>query len=587
MRATDRREIVFVLLWSALVVALTGIPYFLAHQWAGPDRHFAGFLWGPDEGNVYLAWIRQASEGQTVLANQYTTRVQQPHFLNAFFLALGALCRYLRLQPLEAFHLARLIGIPVALLAFYRLLAYFTAVRLARLGGVVLVSIGSGFGWIFTLRAYAGMRPDFTPMDCASGWQVMPEAVTFLSFLLNPLFTWSLALLAVTLLWAFRSFEKGSFGGITIAGLLLLLLGNVHTYDAFAVYAATFLWMVFLLRRGDLRLGRALALYAIFFVLSVPSLLWARHASAADPAYLAKIMTPTLSPGLLDYALGYGLLALAAFLGLLSAWLLRSRHPRPMAAVFWVVVTFALVYAPVSFQRKMIEGAHMALACLAAFGLAFALPALAERRWPVTMTANARWSRRRAVALKALVLVCLLSVPSNVVFIYDSLLHVSANNADLLSVLMPPAYLTTDEIAGMDWLAAHTTLEDIVLSSSFIGSHIPAFCRARVVAGHWAETLNFPAMVRMVSTFYAPGLTPGIRADILESTGATYVWWGQYEQLVQRSMVRIAEHAVGGPVALPDPPNRGQRSLRAVFRRGDVVIYRVLRVQPSASPQER
>ncbi len=584
MQASERREILFVVLWSALVAALTAIPYALAQLWAGPNRYFAGFLWGPDEGNVYLAWIRQASEGHFFLANQYTTATQHPHFFNAFLYVLGAACHYLGLQPIGAFHAARLLGIPVAIFAFYRLVAYVSEVSLVRLGAVVLVTLGSGFGWIFTLLAYTGMRTAYTPMDCASGWQAMPEAVSFLCFLLNPLFAWSLALLAATLLWAFRSLEKGSFGGIAVAGLLLLVLGNVHTYDAFAIYAATFLWLLFLWKRRALGFLRGVALYAIFIALSVPSLLWARYASSADPAYFAKISTPTLSPPILSYALGYGLLGLAALLGAVVAWRLRARDQRPLAPLLWAVVTFALVYAPVSFQRKMIEGAHMALACLAAFGLAFALPLIAERRWPKTLTPDERSSRRHDLGLRAIVVVGLLSVPSNIVFVYDCLMHVQVNNADLLSVLMPPAYLTTDEVAGLRWLASHTSSTDIVLSSSLMGSHIPAYCPARVVAGHWAETLNFPAMAQIVATFYAPGLTVGIRDAVLERTGATYVWWGQYEQFLQRSMASVAERAVGGPVLMPDPPNRGLKSLREAFRSGDVVIYRVVRTQTQTRP---
>jgi hypothetical protein len=354
----------------------------------------------------------------------------------------------------------------------------------------------------------------------------------------------------------------------------------VHTYDAFAIYAATFLWLLFLWKRRLLAFVRGAALYILLVVLSIPSLLWARYASSADPAYFAKISTPTLSPRFLDYALGYGLLGIAALLGAIVAWRRRGRDQRPVAPLLWALVTFALVYAPVSFQRKMIEGAHLAIACLAAFALAFALPLIAERRWPKTLTDDERSRRRHGLGLRAIVIVCLLAVPSNIVFVYDCLTHVQSNNADLLSLLMPPAYLTTDEVAGLRWLGANTSYDDIILSSSLIGSHIPAFCPARVVAGHWAETLNFPAMARMVATFYAPGLLVGIREAVLERTGATYVWWGQYEQFIQRSMAPAAAKAVGHPISMPDPPNRGLKALHEVFRSGDVVIYRVVRAQP-------
>jgi hypothetical protein len=207
--------------------------------------------------------------------------------------------------------------------------------------------------------------------------------------------------------------------------------------------------------------------------------------------------------------------------------------------------------------------------------LVVAVPLLAERLRRPAVAPNELYARRRRLAIHLLTVFAVLTVPSNVVFVTDALTHTAANNATLLRVLMPPAYLTADEVAGLQWLSANSSFADVVMSSSLIGNHIPAWCPARVVAGHWAETLNFRAMLQTVATFYAPGIDPAIRDEILRNTGATYVWWGQYEQLIQRSMQPAAQRAVGAPVHLPDPPNRQLASLSEAFRHGEVVIYRV------------
>jgi len=577
MRNVSHREAAGVLLWAALVIILAGAPYVVAVGWAGADQQFSGFLWGVDEGNVYLSWIRQYSDGAWFAANQFTTRYQRPHFLNLFLLSLGRMCHYLHLRPIEAFHLARLAGIPFVLYAFYCLVAHLTALRAVRISALLLASLGSGFGWVFTLLSYLGGRPSFLPMDCANGWQVMPEAVTYLTFVLNPLFTWSIGLLCLTLLWAWRALERRSVAQAALAGLLLLLLGNVHSYDVFAAQAAILLWVLYLIARRELSLAAAARLYGVIFLLGLPSVVWAWYTAHADPAYMMKVNTPTLSPRIVDYAAGYGLLGVAALMGAYTAWVLRPRHPRSWAVVGWAAATLLLVYVPVSFQRKMIEGLHLALSYLAALAVAFGLPWLAEARWSRHLSANDRHRRRSGLVRVLVTAAVLLSLPSNVVFVYDTLQHVSVNYADLRHVLAPPVYLTTDEVRALQWLARRTTFDDIVLCSSLLGNHVPAWCRARVFSGHWAETLDFARTTHTVAAFYAPGLLPEARERIITDTGATFVIWGEYEAQLQRAMLGPAERAVGGPVHYPDPPDRDLPILTPAFASGATVIYRVAR----------
>ena len=121
------REMAPVLLWAALVMAATALPYLWAISHAAPDEQFQGFIWGVDEGNVYLAWMRQASEGRVLLRNQYTTLPQHPHFLNVFLLALGRLTAWTGQPPAVIFHAARLLGGIVLLATIYLFAAFSRA----------------------------------------------------------------------------------------------------------------------------------------------------------------------------------------------------------------------------------------------------------------------------------------------------------------------------------------------------------------------------------------------------------------------------------------------------------------------------
>ncbi len=607
-------EVALVVLCVAAVVGSTVIPYAIASRAAGPARVFAGFIWGVDDGNVYLSWVRQAAEGRVLLRNQYTTKDQSPHFLNVFLLALGRISRWTGLPPLTVFMGSRLLAGACCLLSFYAFMAGLTRNRTVRWLGLILAGISSGLGWLVVVTGKGGeLFPGVTllPMDVADGWQAQPEAIVFASILLNPLFAFSLGLVALTAACALRMASPRGWTPAVGAGLILLLLGNVHGYDIFALHATLFVWLACSAATGRIGWGRAAGQYLVVLILSVASPAWALLAARADPAYTAKINTPTLSARPLDVAVGYGLVlvlavwgawrvsqaglagptrrnrgALALLLGLgvaglvaqqagaPTAWLQTAVLVLPLVAVIvalgrhdatdaqfralfpllWAACGAAVIYLPVSFQRKLMEGLHLPLCALGAVALE-------------AVVANGVRPPVLSRPLRLLVVGALLvaTTPSNLLLVSDCLRHVRADNRTLLGVRLPPAYLSRAELAAMDWLAAHTGEEDIVLSSSLTGSHIPAHARCRVVVGHSAETLDFPGYLTLAERFYDPRTDHGTRQAIVRTTDPTYVWWGPQERVLQEAIL-------GGVPA--DPCLRMASSLTPVYANADVTIYR-------------
>ncbi len=566
----SRSETLIVLGLAVVVMALTTLPYLWALQMANPGDYFAGFIWGVDDGNVYLSWIRQAAEGQWLLANQYTIAPQDPHFFNIFLLLLGKICALTGLAPVVVFHLARLLGGIFLLYAFFLLVAEVTASWRIRLASVAIAALSSGLGWIVYLQARAsglplGVWSDRGPMDVAFGWQVQPEAVTALALLLNPLFVTAMGLLCLVFRHGLRAARPESgLRDAVICGALLLILGNIHSYDVFIAYSVLFVWFMIAAAKGRLQWSWAVARYAVIALLGAAAPLWAYYASHADPAYLVKVQTPTYSPAPIHYVVGYGLVLLAAIGGVV--WVIRgmrtsaSDRGESLSAewlfpVVWVVLGSGLLYLPVSFQRKLIEGLHLPLCLLAAAGL----------------VRVHEWVGRRVSFALLLVVFVLLTVPSNIVFVADSLEHVAVNNVDMLRYLMPPVYLTAAEKTGLTWLATNAPPDAVVLASSLIGNHIPAHTSCRVVAGHWAETLNLGEMLEQLGYFYWPGLDPAAREQILRNTGTDFVFYGPLEKLVQQGMARSGRF---DPEAAWDP-TLGLPDLKLVFVGGDVRIYQV------------
>ncbi|MGI5816758.1 MAG: hypothetical protein ACOX9R_01540 [Armatimonadota bacterium] len=602
------REIAPVIAWAVLIMALTALPYVWAVGQAAEGEQFQGFIWGVDDGNVYLSWMRQAAEGRVLLRNQYTTLPQNPHFFNAFLVSLGKVTAWTGQHPAIVFHAARLAGGIVLLVSIYLLAAFISRSRAVRWGALALASLGSGFGWL--AAAWASTIPDHAPLplrppDYAplppQTWQVQPEAVTFLSLLLNPLFVWSMVLMCAVLIAAMVTLERRSLGWAAITGMLLLLIGNVHGYDLFVLHATIVTFGLLSVVRGHLRLGHAAALYAVAFVIALPSPVWALWAANQDPSYMAKVETATLSPPALDMAAGYGLILLLAIPGAWYAVRQWRDSPRLMLPVCWVVTNVVLLYAvkPVaapefhweplfSFQRKMAEGLHMPLCLLAAMGLALVIaPRLSssagegargraeQRVLPAGTRARDGGDPERPPAARVGLLIALavvLSMPSNALFVSDCLHHVRTNNADLLAYLQPPMFLTFEEVRGINHLAREAGEDEIVLSSSLTGSHIPPRASCLVFAGHWAETLEFGRAVDYVGQFLLPGRSPQVLRGALEAIGAGYVFYGPREALLAEQMMLASEN-----VPPDDPAAEFRETTRSfllpVFEDGDVTVY--------------
>ncbi len=577
------REMAPVIGWAIGVMALTVLPYLWAISRAAPDQQFQGFLWGVDEGNVYLQWMRQASEGRVLLRNQYTTMPQNPHFLNVFLLVLGRVMAWTGLPGGIVFHIARLLGGIVLLVMIYLLAALLSRSKAVRWGALALASLSAGFGWL--AAAWASTVPDhlpppLRPPDYAplppQTWQVQPEAFTFLSLLLNPLFVWSMALICAVLIGAVLTLERKSFGWAAVTGVLMLVIGNVHGYDVLVLHATIVTFAALAVVRGEIRLAHAAALYLVIFAIGLPSVAWAWWTAQQDPAYLQKINTPTLSPRVRDMAAGYGLVLLLALPGAWYALRHWRTDPRLMLPVCWAATNAVLIYAvkPVAapefhweplfaFQRKMAEGLHIPLCVLAAVALVQVIaPALQSKRR----------AEERARSPLLITLAVVLSLPSNALFVADCLHNVATNNLEYLRYLQPPMYLTFDEVRGMEALATRAGEDDVVLCSSFTGNYIPPRAACLVFAGHWAETLHFGEAVDFVGEFLLPGRSPEVLRAALDAAGADYVFYGPYEALLAQQMMLASENEPPeDPAAEFREATRG--FLTPIFARGDVTVY--------------
>lgn len=553
--ATERRRLRTVIAATLIAVSL---PYVWAVLSAPLNSEYSGLLYSVVDQNVHLAWMRQARDGHFFFRDLFTTEGlasgERPLFNNLFCWLVGVLSALTHLPLVVVYHAARLLFAALALRWFYGLCALLTSDRRVRLAALCLAAFSSGAGWM------APAFPGRTFIDRADHALMMPEAFTFTSTLVYPLFAASTALLPLIYGLVLRAQATGRARYTVAAGGAALLLGNIHTYDVLPLGATLLLWATWsALRKDALRDGtarddaarppnadeqapdRGAAPGAASETASeIARVRWAAPLAvvlcAALPAlyqavvfrnsreFRIKALTPTPPPPLPDLALSYGPLLLLAIVGAVA--LRRDRHATLMT--LWAVVTLASIYAPVSFARKMIEGVHLPLCFLAAAGLIWFLTRLAERA-PQRLSSARQSMMPRFIASA---FVALMSV-SSMEFVLWCLDHVRDNNRARVQYLdiVPPLYLSPGDAAALRFLDGSMQPRDrAVLCLPMLGNYVPRATGHAVYVGHWAETLDFRAKLGEVSDFYTGQMTAAQAAAWLHRNHIGYVVIGFYEK---------------------------------------------------------
>jgi hypothetical protein len=431
-------------------------------------------------------------------------------------------------------------------MATYCLGARILSTVFARRFALVVAALASGLGWAFNPQPGQPHPIDFGP------GLIMPEAIISLSLLLNPLFCFSMFLMIAVIGFAAHAFPRDSTRSAVIAGLAALLLGNIHTYDLLPVAATLVAYVLVLLITRQARLAAAAKVSGIIVLIAAPSLayqVWLLR--LGDVTLTIKTAeTPVYSPDPMLLALGLGLPLGLAIIGLARALRPEPPHFARLLAL-WLVLGFALVYAPVPFQRKLAQGLSIPTILLSVYGIE-----------PLF----ARVKRAGALAIAAAVLAVML--PSNVLFTGRALGDLRTNNAAYLANLMPPLYLRADQHSALEWLNEQADFEDVVLCSSFLGSYAPGLAGTRVYLGHWAETIHFREKLAAYARFLRADTDEVKRREFIREHGITYV-------LKDESIYDEVFHLSSEGDALPTFDHSQVEWLQPVYTRENVTIYRV------------
>jgi len=435
-----RTQYVYLLIF---LVVMT-LPYGLMYLDSPVGYTFTGFLSLSEDDMTYLTKMRQGFEGSWLYRNPYTpefsTEPGQPIFF--LYLFLGQAARWLHVPLVTAFHVSRVVmGLLLAVVVFRLLVAVVSEEHLV----LTLATFGAGLEWV---TYFTPSKLFFIPVA---------EAYVFSSALFYPHFL--AAMLSYLLLIGVLVFEWPESGS-TMAGVALLLAGlvltGIHPY-MWLVVVVVVMATHLVERHSITRLYWAIpwlipaGIYAVYMLrlfLTSPVLSsWRAETTTRFNVYWLLMLSP---------------LMFAALIGLPKAW---RTQPYGRRLVVWAVTQGLLLFLPISFSRRLVEGWGLPLGALAGIGLVVA------------------W-RKGSVLPRVLALVagCLLLVTPLISVVRP------------LIAPIPTQYVSTwvrsDALMLFGWLEDEVPEGTVVLCSPALGNQVPAYTGRTVVMGHWSETIR-------------------------------------------------------------------------------------------------
>lgn len=526
-----RREWLWASLFAAGVMALTTLPYLVASASEADGWRFGGFLLAVEDGNSYIAKMSEGARGAWLFTLAYSSEPQRGAFMFGLHLLLGRLAGPNHDAQVVVYHLARLLFGFLLLLTSYLFLAEFLPrVRQRRLG-LVLVALGGGLGWLLIPLGGSNLLDSF-PLEFFS-----PEAYTFLTLYALPHLAIARCLFLLGLLAYLR--DKRLLAGLAFFGVSLLQ--PLYVLVAWVVLGMDFLlsWVVAWIPvsrvtpHASRLTPRSPFAFLIITLLSSPIVLYTIYVFSIDPVlkqWNAQNLLP--SPHPLHYLLGYATLLVPGIFGLWALW-----RRRPVLARFitsWALAVPALLYAPLTTQRRLIEGFQLPLVILAIWGLTVVL-----RRF--------RWW----------------TLPALLSLTLTTTLLILAGGVNYARLRAEPIFHPPDQLAAFGWLAQNAEPGQVALSSFETGNAVPAYTPLIAYMGHGPETVFLAQKKPRVAAFYQSATDDTDRLHLLADGRIAFVIFGPHER------------------ALGDFDPESAEYLSWQFSSGEYSIYKV--TTPSAS----
>jgi len=524
------------------LAVITTLPYIVAEMRAPTGSVFTGVLSAYDDTFTYFAWMRQGADGHLMMCDLFTSEKQSCVFFLPLWSFLGIVSRVSGLSIPLTFHLARLFSALVLLVVVRTVAGLVIRSRTRLQYSLWMYAFSGGLGWIVFLLSN---RSHVLAADTTTGSTDLnlPEAIAFRSVFGQVHFTVGVILIACAVKLYFDGLSRQRISRAMLAGALVSILAVVHPYMVIVVGAVV---LVVSLARPWLRDGSEEPLDSYFFgaramvafgAATVPGLAYLIYLNRSNDVLRGWLrITDTRSPSPWEYILGFGVVGVLAVAGFCLIVSRRGRRGRVL--LIWALVQSALLYAPVSFQRRLIEGLQIPISIAATIAVFWTVGAVYRHH---KSAGGRRWILAGVIVVASL---------TNLGFIAGQLVGAGAGVAD------PRRYLSSDVVQALNWLRENTGSEGTLFASYFTGNVAPSITGSQVFLGHYGQTINSDNKGEQVTAFYSNQMPDDVARRLFKEQRVSYVIYGPFEEAI-----------AGGFV----PPGW----LTSAVRFGDVEIFKV------------
>jgi hypothetical protein len=508
------------------ILAFSSIPYWAAKSAETNDLLFRGIYFDEVDYSVHTSMMQAGRMGSWAYEMRFTSEKHQPAFLRMFYIVLGHISKWINLNVETTYHLARWVFGFIALISIYQLcLKVFQGEKLA-LMAFLLCAIGGGAGWL--QLAFASASPEsIIPIDFS-----LVDAYIFFSTSVFPSFSFTLALMAVSLNLYLDYLNNGKWQAVAFVSLLAVISETTNPI-AFAVidlaFAGATLFLWWKNRKIEFRQFHALGIIA---AVQIPLLVYNFLVLEHDPFWSQfTLQNQTPSPPPDYYAWGFASFWLFAIYGTILAF--REKNANMAAMSAWVISGFILAYLPLPIQRRFLLGITIPLGILAIYGLTHIIKQ-ASFKMPIILKYD------RLVYFTYILLSSF------------SLINLCLGSSLYIQTLPQDKFYPRDLENALIWLDNNAAPNDFVLGNIRTGQLVAQRTRLKTYVGHPMETLFFDDKMTAVKKYYqGKGSNDWIR-----QTPIRWVVYSLYEEELS-------------PTFMPDA------DLGLVYRNKTVLIYKV------------
>lgn len=501
----SRREKKFIVIVSLFLIVVTSINYGLGwlvgestgNRYLGTNQRYR------EDVSVYISYIEQAKEGNILFENLYSSEPQPRLFLAPLWLVIGWLAIIFHLPSLLAFHLVRIILIPILVWLAYLFLARIFREVNKRITAALIFFFSGGFGFFFLSRYFTS--PASKPIDL---W--LPESNSFLTIYHSP--HWLLALILILAVYQLLlvNVNKKGIKPFILASFLTILLGIIHPYDLIVilpVYGYVILYKALQTRNYWPNLLK----YLVFIVVAALPLLYFFLLRDFDPVFSGWFsQNVTFSAKISSTILGYGLVFILMLVGFRRFFRDLAKKPYRYFIVVWLLINFTLLYFPhVLVQRRLVLGLLFPLSVLAVEGI-----------WLI----NHKFEAAKRFHLKKIFLITLA-----LVLPVTNLLVLTLDFSSVLTYHDLPFYLEKDYVEALTYLEAKTDYEAIILADYYVSNAIPGQIAHKVYCGHPHQTILYEEKTELVASFYFTNTQDYLKKTWLNQSGIEYIIVGPHE----------------------------------------------------------